>query len=116
MPAIDTPKPHGALTGQCKWWSNRLNYGFITVASPEHRGTDIFCHHTGIQPLNSKYRTLRKGEYVHFDLTDGAKGAQAVRVTGILGGPLMCDVNPFVPRVPSVVVYTAVPIPVVAVD
>lgn len=101
LPALAATRAHGAHVGQCKWWSNRLNYGFITVASEAHRGVDIFCHHTGIAPLNSKYRTLRKGEYVNFDLADGQKGAQAVRVTGILGGPLMCDVNPFVPRGPT---------------
>ena len=93
-----TEPPHGAFTGQCKWWSNRLNYGFITVMGPVERGVDLFCHHTGIRPLNSKYRTLRKGEYCNFDVVDGPKGRQAVRVTGIGGGPLMCDVTPYVPR------------------
>ena len=96
-PAI-TETPFGAFTGQCKWWSNRLNYGFITVLGPADRGLDLFCHHTGIKPLNSKYRTLRKGEYCNFDIVEGLKGRQAVRVTGIGGGPLMCDVSPYIPR------------------
>jgi len=97
-PAI-TEFTAGEYTGQCKWWSNRLNYGFITVLSPRDKGVDLFCHHTGIKPLNSKYRTLRKGEYCNFDVVDGAKGKQAVNVTGIGGGPLMCDVTPYTPRV-----------------
>lgn len=100
VPSAITDAPHGEHTGQCKWWSNRLNYGFITIMGPTDKGVDIFCHHTGIKPLNSKYRTLRKGEYCNFDIIDGAKGRQATRVTGIGGGPLMCDVNPYVPRPP----------------
>ena len=98
-PAITVPT-FGKFTGQCKWWSNRLNYGFITVCSDEDnmKGIDVFCHHSGIIPLNSKYRTLRKGEYINFNLVDGPKGKQAVHVTGILGGPLMCDVSPITPK------------------
>ena len=98
VPPAISDAPHGDFTGQCKWWSNRLNYGFITIIGPSDKGVDLFCHHTGIKPLNSKYRTLRKGEYCNFDVIDGAKGRQATRVTGIGGGPLMCDVNPYIPR------------------
>jgi hypothetical protein len=42
-------------------------------------------------PLNSNYRTLKKGEYLNFNVVDGLNGLQAVDVTGINGGPLMCD-------------------------
>jgi hypothetical protein len=28
---------------------------------------------------------------VHFNITNGANGLQATDVTGIMGGPLMCD-------------------------
>ena len=98
LPVAASTAKYGSRIGQCKWWSNRLNYGFITVSSEEDRGADIFCHHSGVTPLNSKYRTLRKGEYCNFDVVDGAKGKQAVAVTGIAGGPLMCDVTPYTPR------------------
>ena len=82
----------GKTVGQCKWFSDRLGYGFLTVVSDDLKGKDIFVHHSGISPLNSKYRTLRKGEYVNFDVKDGENGYQASNVTGVYGGPLMCDV------------------------
>ena len=84
----------GTFTGQCKWFNDRYGYGFITVTMGEKKGVDIFVHHTGIRPLNSIYRTLRKGEYVNFNIIMGENGDQAVDVTGIGGGTLMCDVLP----------------------
>lgn len=90
---IDEPNT-GAYTGQCKWFNDRYGYGFITVTHGEKKGVDIFVHHTGIRPLNSIYRTLRKGEYVNFNIVMGSNGEQAVDVTGIGGGTLMCDVLP----------------------
>lgn len=86
----------GELVGQCKWWSDKLGYGFITVQQGDMKGRDIFVHHSGIKPLNSNYRTLKKGEYINFDVADGANGLQATNVTGIGGGSLICDVNPYV--------------------
>lgn len=82
----------GETIGQCKWFSDRLGYGFLTVVSDDLKGKDIFVHHSGINPLNSKYRTLKKGEYVNFDVQEGEHGYQATNVTGVYGGPLMCDV------------------------
>jgi cold shock CspA family protein len=82
---------HGDIIGMCKWFNKKLGYGFITVYQGEHKGTNVFVHHSGIKPLNSHFRTLRKGEYVHFDIEHGKNGVQGINVTGILGGPLMCD-------------------------
>ena len=84
-------KPHGEEIGNCKWFSKKLGYGFITVFTGEYKGQNIFTHHSGIKPLNSNYRTLKKGEYVHFNVGTGKNGIQAIDITGILGGPLMCD-------------------------
>lgn len=84
----------GEYVGQCKWFNDKLGYGFVTVQSGEKKGKDIFVHHTGICPLNSNYKTLKKGEYVNFDVTEGDNGLQAVNVTGIGGGSLICDVSP----------------------
>jgi len=93
----------GEYTGQCKWWSDKLGYGFVTVVSNgDKKGKDIFLHHTGIRPLNSNYRTLRKGEYINFDIIDGANGLQGTNVTGIGGGSLICDVNPYIKPVARV--------------
>jgi len=81
----------GKYIGQCKWFNDTYGYGFVTVCDGKEKGKDVFVHHTGIKPLNSNYRTLKKGEYLTFDLEAGAKGLQAVNVKGINGGPLMCD-------------------------
>lgn len=90
----------GDLIGQCKWFNDRLGYGFITVVSGadqkgvDQKGVDIFVHHSGIKPLNSNYKTLKKGEYVNFSIINGENGSQGVNVTGICGGSLMCDILP----------------------
>lgn len=81
----------GKYIGQCKWFNDTYGYGFVTVCDGNEKGKDVFVHHTGIKPLNSNYRTLKKGEYLTFDLDTCAKGLQAVNVKGINGGPLMCD-------------------------
>jgi CspA family cold shock protein len=84
----------GEYIGQCKWFNDKLGYGFITIQSGEEKGKDIFVHHSGIRPLNSNYKTLKKGEYINFSVTNGDNGLQAINVTGICGGSLMCDVTP----------------------
>lgn len=81
----------GKYIGQCKWFNNSYGYGFLTIWDGPEKGKDIFVHHTGIRPMNSMYKTLKKGEYVSFDITGGDKGQQAVNVRGICGGPLLCD-------------------------
>lgn len=87
---VDTIE-HGDIIGNCKWFNKKLGYGFITVYQGEKKGCNIFVHHSGIRPLNSNFKTLRKGEYVHFNIVDGVNGPQATHVTGVCGGPLMCD-------------------------
>lgn len=91
-------KPHetsvGEYIGQCKWFSDKLGYGFITIQDGESKGKDIFVHHSGIKPRNSNYKTLKKGEYINFNIITGDNGLQAVDITGIGGGTLMCDVLP----------------------
>ena len=81
----------GAYIGICKWFNNVYGYGFVTIWAGEDKGKDIFVHHSGIKPLNSQYKTLKKGEYISFDIANGDKGMQAINVRGINGGPLMCD-------------------------
>lgn len=81
----------GKYIGQCKWFNNAYGYGFLTIWDGPEKGKDIFVHHSGIKPLNSMYKTLRKGEYIMFDVVDGDKGQQAVNVRGICNGPLLCD-------------------------
>lgn len=88
-------KTCGSYVGKCKWFSDQLGYGFILVMSGDKKGNEVFVHYTGICPVNSKtsFRTLVCGEYVSFDIVQGAKDLQAVHVLGINGGPLLCDSN-----------------------
>lgn len=95
----------GRYTGQVKWFQDKLGFGFITVCVGDERGKDIFVHHTGIRPLNSMYKTLRKGEYVNFNTVLGVNGVQAVDVTGIGGGSLMCDIIPMAQQPPQLPHY-----------
>jgi cold shock CspA family protein len=95
------PRVYGDVIGQCKWFADRLGYGFITVCDGPDRGKDIFVHHTSIKPLNNHFKTLRKGEYVHFTVITGDSGLHAGNVTGILGGALMCDFVPLRSPVPG---------------
>ena len=80
----------GSDLGQVKWFDNKLGYGFITVLSDNHKGSDIFVHQTNVHPIQSEYRTLNKGEYVSLNVSTDEK-KQAVNVTGVLGGSLRCD-------------------------
>lgn len=89
----------GQQTGQCKWFNDVLGYGFLTICSGVDKGKDIFVHHSGIRPLNSNYKTLKKGEYIIFNIIQGVKGMQAIDITGIEGGPLMCDCNQLKPGI-----------------
>lgn len=91
LDAIEDKLPYGEFTGSTKWFNDKLGFGFITICDGDRKGTDIFVHHSGIKPLNSNYKTLRKGEYIQFNIDQGKKGLQAIDVTGIKGGPLMCD-------------------------
>lgn len=91
MTEVKETEAIGKYTGQCKWFNDKLGYGFVTICEGDEKGKDIFVHHSGVKPLNSNYKTLRKGEYIQFNVVDGMNGLQAVDVRGIGGGPLMCD-------------------------
>lgn len=88
----------GQHTGQVKWFNDSLGYGFVTMCSGPDKGKDVFAHHSGIRPASSNYKTLKKGEYVNFNLIGGQTGPQAIDITGICGGALMCDIAPPCPE------------------
>jgi cold shock CspA family protein len=82
------------LLGQVKWFNNKAGYGFITVNDGEHSGKDIFIHYSTIRTTNSQYKYLVQGEYVEFSLvksTTDNHEFQAVDISGIKGGLLMCE-------------------------
>ena len=79
--------------GQVKWFNNKAGYGFITITDNDVP-KDIFTHYSTIQVTNSQYKYLIQGEYVEFDLVDSTNDShevQAVNITGLNRGPLMCE-------------------------
>lgn len=81
----------GSYQAIVKWFNNTLGYGFLRIVSENRKDEDIFVHQSNIQPANSEYRSLTKGEYVSLNISDSTEKVQAVDVMGIQGGPLMCD-------------------------
>ena len=82
------------MIGCVKWFNNKAGYGFISLIEGDEVGKEIFVHHSCIGVNEQQYKYLVQGEYVEFILsaTQGGQHAfQAVNVTGIKGGKLMCE-------------------------
>lgn len=62
--------------GTVKWFNAQKGYGFITN---ESTGEDVFVHFSGI--AGEGYKSLKEGQNVTFDITEGNRGLQAVNVT-----------------------------------
>ena len=80
------------LTGTVKWFNNKAGFGFITICGDD--GRDIFVHYSSIRVTNSQYKFLIQGEYVDFTLVTSNNDKHefhAMDVTGVKGGPIMCE-------------------------
>jgi CspA family cold shock protein len=60
--------------GTVKWFNESKGYGFIK----QENGEDVFVHFSAIK--GEGFKTLKEGQEVEFDVTQGEKGLQAVNV------------------------------------
>ncbi len=61
--------------GTVKWFSDSKGFGFI---SPDDGSADIFAHFSAIN--ESGFKSLKEGQKVTFEVTDGKKGKQASNI------------------------------------
>jgi CspA family cold shock protein len=64
-----------AETGKVKWFNEAKGFGFIE----RQGGADVFVHYSAI--VGDGFRTLKEGDEVSFEVTQGPKGPQAANVT-----------------------------------
>ena len=104
--ATNAKSTESRLTGRVKWFNNKTGFGFITALTDSEgvkEGSDVFVHHSAVKVSQEQYRYLVQGEYVEFVLSklkasDASADAsaskhefQAVDVSGVKGGKLICE-------------------------
>ena len=62
------------LKGVVKWFNDAKGFGFIEHTS----GKDVFVHYSVI--ASEGFKTLKDGEPVEYEMKEGPKGLQAVKV------------------------------------
>lgn len=62
-------------TGTVKWFNDAKGFGFIT---PDDGSEDLFAHFSAIQM--GGFKTLKEGQKVSFEVTQGPKGKQASNI------------------------------------
>jgi CspA family cold shock protein len=62
------------VSGTVKWFNDDKGFGFIE----REDGKDVFVHHSAI--VSEGFRTLKEGQKVTMEVTQGQKGPQAENV------------------------------------
>ena len=69
-------------SGKVKWFNNAKGYGFIIE---DGKDEDLFAHYSAIDM--DGYKTLKAGQPVSFDITQGPKGLHAVGIKIVSATP-----------------------------
>jgi CspA family cold shock protein len=64
-------------TGTVKFFNAQKGYGFIS----REDGPDVFVHFSNIE--GSGYRSLEEGQHVEFEIGQGRKGDEALKVRAL---------------------------------
>jgi CspA family cold shock protein len=64
-------------SGTVKWFNEAKGYGFIR----REEGPDVFVHYSNI--TGTGFRTLKEDDKVEFEVSEGPKGLQAIKVNRI---------------------------------
>ena len=65
------------VNGVVKWFNDEKGYGFIQ----QEDGPDVFVHYRAIN--SEDRRSLKEGQNVTFNVTQGEKGPQAENVSAV---------------------------------
>ena len=63
--------------GIVKWFNGSKGYGFIS----REEGDDVFVHYKAIE--GDGYKSLDEGDEVMFEIGQGPKGLQAIKVSKV---------------------------------
>ena len=67
------------MIGSVKWFNNAKGYGFV---KPDGQEEDVFVHFSAIDM--DGYKTLKEGQKVEFEVSQGPKGLHAAHVNRLV--------------------------------